>query len=188
MTVHDVPIMKPTYDARAGAAARARQGVHIPAELPSDAPPELLALVAEHAKLRTQLGAVNKKLTALEAGQGAAKRADAAAYSAAVRSGKPDPGSHHEDERSAAWWDAQRVQAGLRQAIADTLAELAAMIDANRSSWTAAAQPAIDAARKQMAKALRERDAAEATLNEQLLFMAWLADPTRRPWIPQAPS
>ena len=111
------------------------------------------------------------------------KRADAADYSAAVRGGKADPGGKVNAKRIHDLADAQRRRLGQRQAVADVLAELAAMIEQQGEDWIAAAQPTIEAARKAASHAQNEPNAAEGKLDEQLLFIDWLREPRRRPSI-----
>jgi hypothetical protein len=99
--------------------------------------PEVAKATEEWRRLHGEHSAAAQRLFDLEEARHLAVEADASAYGAAIRSGKPDPGEVATKKADAALIDLRRRVSALEKAVESAEAELLAAVERCRSKWAA---------------------------------------------------
>lgn len=142
---------------------------------------------ATYARLSVENAATAAKLAELERRRPEAVEADRAAYAAAIRDGKPDPGTKAVDRLDAELVATRRRSEALAVAVATAQAELVATVEARRGPWGAAIDRQVAKDRDELAKAVEALAAARDKLAESLSLAGWLSRfPNKTAWMPPA--
>jgi hypothetical protein len=133
----------------------------LPPVLPADfaeAHPDLARLIEELARHRADAGKVHQERMALETRIPVARQQDVAALTAAVRAGKPDPGSPNVAAVQQPISPLSVRERGLRLALAATEGDLLALHAAHGAEW------AVEAHERALRARATAREAIEAAL------------------------
>jgi hypothetical protein len=103
---------------------------------PTVAVPEVAKAAEEFAKLHAEHSAAGQRLFELEEARGHAVQADADAYGAAIRAGKPDPGPSATAKADRDLIAARRLAGAMEKAVGSAEADLLATLERHRAKWS----------------------------------------------------
>jgi leucyl aminopeptidase (aminopeptidase T) len=136
--------------------------------------PEVAKAAEEWRKLYTDHAAAAQQLFELEEARHHAVEADASAYGAAIRSGKPDPGEVATKKCDADLIDRRRRVSALEKAVGSAEADLLAAVERHRTKWTAELDQAAATAQQAYADAVEAVEGCRRRLCEVRATAGWL--------------
>lgn len=146
--------------------------------LPPDPPAEVAAKLAERAELLATFEEARADAAEARRAARSAGDEDTAAYAAAVRSGRPDPGTPAADAAAAAIDEADRRVSAVTEALRQVDSEVDAVVRTHAEPWLAATEAQlldeVDRARRLAATTVE----AVESICELLGARGFLGDPT----------
>jgi len=138
--------------------------------------PKWQAALAEHKRLQRQRGDALAEQAELRRQLVEAEQADTWAHAAAIREGKPDPGTPATDAVKSAQAAVQRSVDALTVAVGQTEKELRSAVASERDAVLAAVESAVDARRATLRAAVDAWDESRTELAEAVALREYLAD------------
>ncbi|MGI9118783.1 MAG: hypothetical protein ACR2G7_01410 [Acidimicrobiales bacterium] len=143
--------------------------------------PEVAKATEEWRRLHGEHSAAAQQLYELEEGRHHAVEADASAFGAAIRSGKPDPGAVATKKCDADLIEARRLAGALEKAAGSAEADLLGVVERHRDKWAALLDQQAEEAQKAYSAAVEAVEVSRRRLCAVRATGSWLRGFPGRP-------